>query len=337
MKILKKIGITLLVIIALLVVISLFLPGKAHVEKSTVINAPLGVVYEKCYSIKGFRSWNPWDKIDTTAVIEYFGPEAGVGAGYTWKSNHKDVGTGKYTILSVSENDSVYVEMDFMENGKANATFKLAPEGNGTKISWSFDSDLGMNPIARFFGLMMEKFIGPDYEKGLANLKEMCEKAPVAAAMPEYKIEMRDMKEMNLVLLKANATNTNISQVIGESFGKLGDFAKKNNINIVGPPFCIYETQENDNYVFEAGMQVDKEVAATTDNITFRKMPAGKAVCGLYYGAYDKMWPAYDQVKNYIKTNNLEQIGNPMEMYITDPMAEKDTAKWLTEIYFFVK
>jgi effector-binding domain-containing protein len=29
--------------------------------------------------------------------------------------------------------------------------------------------------------------------------------------------------------------------------------------------------------------------------------------------------------------------GAPMELYVTDPMMEKDTAKWLTEIVFPIK
>ena len=45
----------------------------------------------------------------------------------------------------------------------------------GTKITWGFDSDLGMNPIARWMGLMFDSWIGADYETGLANLKNLVE------------------------------------------------------------------------------------------------------------------------------------------------------------------
>ena len=31
------------------------------------------------------------------------------------------------------------------------------------------------NLIGRYFGLMMEKWLGPDYEKGLENLKRVAE------------------------------------------------------------------------------------------------------------------------------------------------------------------
>ena len=37
------------------------------------------------------------------------------------------------------------------------------------------DTDMGKNPIGKFFGLMMDKMVGPDFERGLNNLKSLCE------------------------------------------------------------------------------------------------------------------------------------------------------------------
>ena len=34
---------------------------------------------------------------------------------------------------------------------------------------------MGLNPIGRLMGLMMDRWIGGDYEKGLAALKQVCE------------------------------------------------------------------------------------------------------------------------------------------------------------------
>lgn len=34
---------------------------------------------------------------------------------------------------------------------------------------------MGNNPIAKYFGLLMDKLIGADFERGLNNLKTVCE------------------------------------------------------------------------------------------------------------------------------------------------------------------
>jgi hypothetical protein len=35
---------------------------------------------------------------------------------------------------------------------------------------------MGMNPIGRWFALLMDKMLGPDFEGSLNNLKELAEK-----------------------------------------------------------------------------------------------------------------------------------------------------------------
>jgi hypothetical protein len=35
--------------------------------------------------------------------------------------------------------------------------------------------DLGHNPLNRWFGLFMDKMVGPDFDEGLANLRRISE------------------------------------------------------------------------------------------------------------------------------------------------------------------
>jgi hypothetical protein len=60
------------------------------------------------------------------------------------------------------------------------AVWTIEPEGDGSRVTWAFDTDLGMNPMARYMGLAFERFIGPDYERGLAKLKQLAEAAAAA-------------------------------------------------------------------------------------------------------------------------------------------------------------
>ncbi len=53
----------------------------------------------------------------------------------------------------------------------------MAAEGEGTRVTWAFDTEHGMNPFKRWLGLLFDRMIGADYEKGLAKLKAMEERA----------------------------------------------------------------------------------------------------------------------------------------------------------------
>ena len=67
-------------------------------------------------------------------------------------------------------------DLDF-EHGKYKSTgsITLQPVGDSVNVVWSNEGDLGANPINRYFGLMMDRMIGPDFEEGLNNLKRKVE------------------------------------------------------------------------------------------------------------------------------------------------------------------
>ena len=53
--------------------------------------------------------------------------------------------------------------------------FTLESVEGGTLVTWSDSGDMGMNPVNRYMGLMMDGMIGPDFELGLENLKTVVE------------------------------------------------------------------------------------------------------------------------------------------------------------------
>lgn len=181
MKTFKKILIGLLIFVALVAVVGLLIPGETHIERSTEIKAPAEKVFGLVANMRSWNQWSPWHKIDPNMKIEYFGPETGVGAGYKWTSEEKNVGNGKMTVTGFEPNTRIDTEMDFMENGTAKASFLFAPAADGTKLTWTMDSDMKqggfpMNVLGGYFKMVFKGMIEKDYDKGLANLKAEAEK-----------------------------------------------------------------------------------------------------------------------------------------------------------------
>ncbi len=175
MRLLKNILLALVCIAVLAVGGAFLLPGEANVSRSVVINAPPDKVFPLVNDLKQFHKWSPWSKIDPQMQTSFEGPEAGPGQKMTWSSDHQSVGKGAQTITESKPNEHVTTALDFGDMGQAKAAFDLTPEGQGTKVTWSFNSDLGMNPLSRWMGLMFDSWIGEPYEKGLADLKKMVE------------------------------------------------------------------------------------------------------------------------------------------------------------------
>ncbi|MGI9434199.1 MAG: SRPBCC family protein [Geminicoccaceae bacterium] len=172
---LRKIAKYAALVIIVIVAIAYILPGKVHVERATVIEAPPAKVFQLVNGFEDFNQWSPWYERDPEGDYQIDGPVFGVGARMSWASDKPDVGQGSQEIIESVQDKLVRTKLDFGEMGNANAFFAIEPTGEHTKLVWGFDTDLGLNPVSRYFGLMFERWIGPDYEHGLAKLKALAE------------------------------------------------------------------------------------------------------------------------------------------------------------------
>ena len=82
------------------------------------------------------------------------------------------------------------------------------------------------------------------------------------------------------------------------------------------------------------GIPVKGDVKITNPKLKLEKTSEGKAVKAVHIGSYEKLMETHDQIGKYIVHKKLTVTGAPWEVYITDPMTEKDTAKWVTEVYY---
>jgi len=180
MKVLKVLLIAVAIIIATFFAVGAFLPAKTKVERSIIINQSVETVFNKVNSFKEFNTWSPWAMKDKTTEYIYSGAESGVGAKMEWRSDHPEVGSGSQEIIESTLNETVTVSLKFDEqSGDAKAQYFLLPVMHSgkpmTRITWSLHLDNESNIIGRYFGLMMDEWVGTEYEKGLNQLKEVLE------------------------------------------------------------------------------------------------------------------------------------------------------------------
>jgi hypothetical protein len=173
MKTLKVVLIVIVAVIISAVAIAFLLPREIMVERSALIIAPQEVVFEQVNVLRNWEKWSPWHEIDPDMVITYEGPEMGAGASYSWSSEDPRAGKGKLTITESIPYSLIKTKLDFMEQGTANAEYRFLADEGGTLMTWSMRSDMGNNPIGRYMGLFMDKWLGNDFEKGMAKLQAM--------------------------------------------------------------------------------------------------------------------------------------------------------------------
>ena len=175
----KKILLGLVVIVVVLCIVIALQSSTYHVERTATVNAPAPVVFAQVNDFHNWNAWSPWAKLDPAMKQTFEGAPAGNGAIYTWNGN-KEVGQGQMLITESHPSDLVKIKLDFIRPfaGTSDTVFTFKPAGNQTAVTWSMNGD--KNFIAKAFHLFvnMDKMIGADFEKGLAQMKAVAEAAP---------------------------------------------------------------------------------------------------------------------------------------------------------------
>ena len=178
----KKILLGAIVVIALVVVIFCVVvamqPSHYHIERSAMVNAPASVVFSQVNDFHKWDGWSPWAKLDPNMKTSYEGAPAGTGAMYSWTGNDQ-VGQGRMTITDSKPSEMVKIKLEFIKPWTAtNATdFVLSPQGNQTSVKWTMDGDNTFMGKAVGLFMNMDKMVGGDFEKGLAQMKAVAEAA----------------------------------------------------------------------------------------------------------------------------------------------------------------
>ena len=339
MRTLKFIGLGLLSIVVLLLIVSFLLPSKVHIERTATIKANPATVFPMVNDLKKWELWSPWYRMDPKIKTTYGDTTEGVGGFYSWDSENSNVGNGTMKIAVSNPPDSIKLEMNFMNQGVAIAGFKLIPDGENTKITWSLDADEGMNPVKRLFAFfLMDKMLGLVFEQGLHNLDSVICAMPKTVT-PVYNIEVTTVSALPLLSILDSADMTNsaeIGQKYGMNYMEIGTYMSKSKLKSVGAPLGIMGKMGGPKYIWESAIPTDK-LGKSEGRIVAKNSYSGEAAFVRYFGSYQKTQAAYEAIYKWIGENGKTENGNAWEAYITDPGMEKDTSKWETDIYVPIK
>ncbi len=172
----KKLFALLLIAIVVVLGIAMTKPDHVEVVREARIKAKPEKIYPLIEDFHEWAKWSPWEKLDPAMKRTFGGPQKGVGATYEWEGN-KDVGKGKMELTAAKPSSQIDVNLDFIEpfEGHDKVVFTLTPEGEETVVKWSMGGPANFMSKVMCVFVDMDKMVGGDFEKGLANLKAATE------------------------------------------------------------------------------------------------------------------------------------------------------------------
>jgi len=333
----KKFLYVLLGIVLLYLILALVGPKQVKVEREIAILRPATNTLIKLGDFKFFHdSWSPWTEKDTNMICTYEGTPGEIGHRYTWKGN-KEVGEGEMSIARYN-GDTLVQNLKFVGEADATSYFILKEDPSATVVTWGmiFDIDFFSRPIMIFAKSQMDKMLGADYEKGLAKLKEVLELENKYESNVYYDVEEIEWDEKTFVGTKmTNMGLADMENFFGMNLQKLHADIEKNNIPMLMGPCAIYATWDPESMSGELAVAACVPKGKKLKDWESYTFPSSKVLRVAYYGAYEKMEDAHKAIGKYIQEKGYRE-GAFIEEYVTDPMNEPDTTRWLTNIYYLL-
>jgi|SRR5215213_469668 len=176
MRFLKRLAVGLLLLFAAFAVVVWFQPDDYRLTRQTMIAAPAPAVFAQVNDLRKWDDWSPWAKLDPNAKVTFSGPQAGPGATFQWSGNDK-VGAGTMSITESKPNERIATRTDFAKPfaGTSHSDFIFSPVGDQTNVIWTMSGKQNFIGKAMCLVMSMEAMLGPDFEKGLAQLKQVSE------------------------------------------------------------------------------------------------------------------------------------------------------------------
>jgi len=336
MRTLRYLVLAMLFLLVVVVIIGFFLPAKVHLERSIVIKRDSSTIFQVINALSNFNKWSPWYALDVNAEYILSGSVKGVGSKISWQGN-KNIGKGSNEIIESQTNQYIKTEFFFGKSDQpAYSTLSLSQERDETKVTWAFDNDFGHNVFYRYFGLVIEDMIAPDYERGLQNLKKHVESLPLYD-YSNVSITNTQAENIYTYKTKANLQHENITSTIATAYTKLISFFTKNNIEMNGSPKIISLKLTEGTYHFLAAIPVvDNSIIDDKNEIISAKTYQGKAIKLIHRGSYENFKRSYDVLDAFVSQNNYELNGSSWEDFVTDP-TEVTQENLVTHIYQPIK
>ena len=341
MKIVKGLLYFILIVVAVFLIAALFAPSEKSVERSITIDAPAEKIFPAIANFESWQNWDPWFQRDTTQERTYNGSLGEEGYSYTWKSDNDQVGKGKMAMTSYEENVSTMSHITMGEEGKSmemDAGFKLEADGEGTKVTWSMTSKLGFP--WKIMHYMTEKWVGPDYEKGLANLKAYVENMPEETN--NMSVEMVTEFGVNYAITKAVVPFSEMESFFGSAYGAIYGYLGSNGVEPKGTAMALYYTWDTVNQESElaAAVPISDPIVEETKPTT---IAVGEAALGSNFiqytmkGDYNQSMDVHNALGAWMAENDKEWDGPVIEEYLKGPSTETDPANYVTKITYHFK
>lgn len=256
--------ISLVVVVLVFVVFSLFLPDRRSYEDSIDTNRSTRLVFDTLNGFKRFPDWNALRMHDPRVAYEITGPEFGAGAALSYRSRDPKVGSGSWKLVDSDDSGKVKTLKFELENEAygTNKTmrFEIERKGRTITILQRYRVEYGWNLLGRFAGMYLTRTVGDDMDLGLKSLSALL------ATIPNMDYSKVDIATVQIpaqsVLYIPTTSQRNITAVETAMVNQLKwirQVMEKNDLEAAAPYRLVTTNFGSDTYDFDLVQPIRKK------------------------------------------------------------------------------
>jgi effector-binding domain-containing protein len=322
-------------VIGAFIVVGMILPARVQVEREILIDAYSATVFALVNDFRQFNRWSGWTDNDPNTRINISGPPSGVGASLSWAS--QIIGNGRLTITGSVPFTSITNILDLGADNVATTVFFLSQTDTHTRVLWHYERDFGLHLAGRYFGLMLDGIIGPQYEADLVNLKQHAETLPrfdcSALEIEQIIVEANEIAYRSTRSIPEAAA---ISEAMADAYYDILRFVAENDLAKAGAPLSITRSFDGALLQFDAAIPVrgvTDDTRTSGQGVRIGATFAGPVIRVRHVGSYATLGQTHDKIAAWLAARGVERNGDAWEVYISDPTRTIES-ELLTYLYY---
>lgn len=317
------------------------LPNALAMTRTIVVNRPRAAVYAMSNDLRIAKEWSPLYAQDPDADYSFGGDGPGAGQSMRWASNNREIGTGRMSIVSSTENQSIDSILELANRATFNSHMQFQPGRGSTAIAWSMSAECGAGAVnipCRYMNLILRPMIEQRMDAGLHRLKTLAEQLP-NVDFENLNPQFDHYEPQRFVYSAVDTSTTNQAEVDNaetQALQLVRDFMTRNNLASSAPLMRVVTDFDPAHHrmSFRIGYPFAGPAPSTVVGVQIGNTPSGDAMHVLVRGTSEQIHNTYEQMYAYMQAHRIamREGGKPWEV-VHDPGSPDGSTPQQIEIF----
>lgn len=295
-------------IVILTLLLSILIPCTIIVHKSTVIGNNSKGLKRILSADKNWYKWWPGTTDDKGLVLNN-------------------------SFYSVTDNSFSSIFITIKQNNldtKSSLTF-IPVTTDSTKLDWEIQMPTSLNPVKRLQAYLFTRSLQKDIPVLFTNIKRYYSSN---ANLYDLDIRREIVNDSTMISTFDSTIGYPSTEKIYSLIDKLRAYTGSHQALATDSPMVNIFSKDNRTFFTRVAFPTNKTLPSKGD-IVFRKMLyGGNILTALVKGAPNKADSAIATMENYLSDYELASPAIPFYSLVTNRLAERDSTKWTTKIYY---